>query len=135
MVSSKVKIDLNLSESIVSQVERSAENSLRRLQLDRIDLLQIHSPIMTTASGRTIAVDHVLRRGGIADSMEKLRDLGIINFMGLTALGDNLSTIEIINSGRFDAAQVYYNLINPSSSWKVAPQSWSSYDSSGFMNA
>ena len=135
MVSSKVRIDLNLSESIVSQVERSAENSLRRLELDRIDLLLIHSPITTTASGRTITVDHVLRYGGIADSMEKLRDLGIINFMGLTALGDNLSTIEVINSGRFDAAQVYYNLINPSSSWKVAPQSWSSYDGSGIMNA
>ena len=135
LVSTKVRINLRSSESVISQVERSVTESLSRLRRDEIDLLQIHSLITLEASERTISIDDVLRRDGIADSMEKLRDRGMIRFMGLTALGNNVSTIEVINSGRFDAAQVYYNLINPSSGWDVKPQNWQSYNGAGVMRA
>jgi D-threo-aldose 1-dehydrogenase len=134
-VSTKVRIDITSSESLVSQVERSVTESLGRLKRDQVDLLQIHSLIMPEATGRTISADHVLRDGGMADAMEKLRDQGMARFLGLTALGNNKSTIEIIKSGRFDAAQVYYNLINPSSEWDEATCDWSSYDGSGIMAA
>jgi D-threo-aldose 1-dehydrogenase len=30
----------------------------------------------------------------------------------------------VINSGRFDAAQVYYNAINPSAAWRRVPPGW-----------
>ena len=134
-VSTKVRIDITSTESLVSQVERSVAESLRRLRLDRVDLLQIHSLIMPEASGRTISSNHVLRDGGMADAMEKLRDQGIARFLGLTALGNNRATIEVIESGRFDAAQVYYNLINPSSAWTRTIGGWSSYDGNGIMKA
>lgn len=134
-VSTKVRIDITSTESLVSQVERSVAESLRRLRLDRVDLLQIHSLIMPKASCRTISSNHVLRDGGMADAMEKLRDQGIARFLGLTALGNNRATIEVIESGRFDAAQVYYNLINPSSAWTRTISGWSSYDGNGIMKA
>jgi L-galactose dehydrogenase/L-glyceraldehyde 3-phosphate reductase len=41
----------------------------------------------------------------------------------------------VIDSGRFDCAQVYYNAINPSAAWKRAPQSWGAQDFSGIMAA
>jgi D-threo-aldose 1-dehydrogenase len=134
-VSTKVRIDITSSESLISQVERSVTESLARLKRDQVDLLQIHSLIMPEASGRTISVDHVLRDGGMADAMEKLRDQGMTRFLGLTALGDNKSTIEVIKSGRFDGAQIYYNVINPSSAWDSLVSGWSSYDGSGIMAA
>jgi D-threo-aldose 1-dehydrogenase len=134
-VSTKVRIDITSSESLVSQVDRSVTESLGRLKRDQVDLLQIHSLIMPEASGRTISADHVLRVGGTADAMEKLRDQGMTRFLGLTALGNNKATIEAIKSGRFDAAQIYYNLINPSSAWDSVMSSWSSYDGSGIMAA
>ena len=134
-VSTKVRIDISSSENLVSQVERSVTESLGRLKRDRVDLLQIHSLIMPAASGRTISADHVLCDGGMANAMEKLRDQGMTRFLGLTALGANTATIEVIKSGRFDAAQVYYNLINPSSAWDEAVSGWSSYDGSGIMAA
>lgn len=134
-VSTKVRIDVASSESLMSQVERSVTESLQKLRRDQVDLLQIHSLIMPEASGRTISADHVLRDGGMADAMEKLREQGMTRFLGLTALGDNRATIEVIKSGRFDAAQVYYNLINPSSAWDTAMSGWSSYDGSGIMAA
>jgi D-threo-aldose 1-dehydrogenase len=134
-VSTKVRIDITSSESLVSQVERSVTKSLERLKRDKVDLLQIHSLIMPEASGRTISADHVLHDGGMADAMEKLRDRGMIRFLGLTALGNNKATIEVIKSGRFDSAQVYYNLINPSSAWDRVVSGWSGYDGSGIMAA
>ncbi|MBK19445.1 MAG: hypothetical protein CMM52_11485 [Rhodospirillaceae bacterium] len=134
-VSTKVRIDIESSESLVSQVERSFAASLERLARDSVHLLQIHSLIAPEASGRTISPDHVLRAGGMADGMEKLRDQGMIKFLGLTALGDNGATIEVINSGRFDAAQIYYNMINPSSDWGAPKRGWTGYDGSGVINA
>ncbi len=134
-VSTKVRIDVQSSESLASQVERSVAESLERLSRDQVDLLQIHSLIMPEASGRTISADHVLRAGGMADAMEKLRDQGMIRFLGLTALGNNRATIAVIKSGRFDAAQVYYNLINPSSAWDQPVDGWGSYDGTGIMAA
>ena len=134
-VSTKVRIDITKKESLASQVERSVTESLGRLKLDRVDLLQIHSLIMPEALGRTISADHVLRDGGMADAMEKIRGQGMAEFLGLTALGNNKATIEVIQSGRFDAAQVYYNLINPSSAWTRAISDWSSYDGNGIMAA
>ncbi len=134
-VSTKVRIDLMSAESLVSQVERSVAESLKRLRLDRVDLLQIHSLIMPEASGRTISSNHVLCDGGVADAMAKVRDQGMARFLGLTALGNNNATIEVIESGRFDAAQVYYNLINPSSAWTRRINGWSSYNGNGIMKA
>ncbi|NKB19440.1 MAG: hypothetical protein GKS01_02745 [Alphaproteobacteria bacterium] len=134
-VSTKVRIDIASSESLISQVERSVTDSLQKLRRDQVDLLQIHSLIMPEATGRTISADHVLRDGGMADAMEKLRDQGMTRFLGLTALGNNVSTIEVINSGRFDAAQVYYNLINPSSAWAQPVAGWAGYNGSGILAA
>lgn len=134
-VSTKVRIDVQSSESLASQVERSVVESLERLRRDQVDLLQIHSLIMAEASGRTISPDHVLRDGGMAEAMEKLRDQGMTRFLGLTALGNNRATIEVIKSGRFDAAQVYFNLINPSSAWQRPVDGWDSYDGSGIAAA
>ncbi len=134
-VSTKVRIDLMSTETLVSQVERSVAESLNRLRLDRVDLLQIHSLIMPEASGRTISSNHVLCDGGVADAMAKVRDQGMARFLGLTALGNSSATIEVIESGRFDAAQVYYNLINPSSAWARTISGWSSYNGKGIMKA
>jgi aryl-alcohol dehydrogenase-like predicted oxidoreductase len=71
----------------------------------------------------------------MADAMEKLRDRGMTRFLGLTSLDNNKATIAVIKSGRFDSAQVYYNLINPSSAWDRVVSGWSGYDGSGIMAA
>ena len=54
---------------------------------------------------------------------------------GLTVAGSTGACIEVIDSGRFDAAQVYYNAINPSAAWALAPRGWRSQDFSGVIAA
>ncbi|MEE2955656.1 MAG: aldo/keto reductase [Pseudomonadota bacterium] len=134
-VSTKVRVSFETSETIKSQVERSIAESLNRLRLNQVDLLQMHNFIMEKAEKRAVTPDQVLCKGGIADAMEHLRDQGLVKFIGLTALGNNLATIKVIESGRFDAAQIYYNLINPSAAWTEMPSGWSFYNATGIVNA
>ena len=53
----------------------------------------------------------------------------------LTAAGEMSAMLEVIDSGRFDTAQVYYNMINPSAAWDRAPSAWKADDLSGLMAA
>ena len=134
-VSTKVMIGPDDLGDIAGSVERSLHESLRRLRRESVDLLQLHNRIAPHAGSRAVTADHVLGRGGVADGMERLRDQGLIAFMGLTALGDRRETARVIDSGRFDSAQVYYNMINPSAARDAMPPRWSGFDSTGIVAA
>ena len=45
--------------------------------------------------------------------MDKLRAKGLCDWIGLTGLGDPPALHQVIDSGRFDVVQIYYNLLNP----------------------
>ena len=62
----------------------------------------------------------MLGRGGVADTFDRLKEQGLIHASGITAAGDTVACLEVIESGRFDTAQVYYNAINPSAAWSRA---------------
>jgi len=134
-VSTKVMIGDDDLGDIAGRVERSLHESLRRLRRDSVDLLQLHNRIDAQPGNRAITAAHVLGPGGVAEGMERLRDQGLIRFMGLTALGDRHETRKVIDSGRFDTAQVYYNMINPSAARDTMPARWSGFDSTGIMAA
>jgi L-galactose dehydrogenase/L-glyceraldehyde 3-phosphate reductase len=63
----------------------------------------------------------VLGRGGVADTFDRLRQQGLVRAVGLTVAGDSNACRKVIESGRFDTAQVYYNAINPSAAWQRLP--------------
>ncbi len=133
-VSTKVKIDTDKDSDIVGQVERSVEESLTKLKRDSVDLLQLHSPIRERSGGGPLTARDVLRDGGAAEALERMRDQGMTRFIGLTALGDAAGTREVIDSGRFDAAQVYYNMLNPSAA-RPMPPAWQGADLTGIVDA
>jgi L-galactose dehydrogenase/L-glyceraldehyde 3-phosphate reductase len=119
---------------IAGAVERSLAASLGRLRRDRIELLQLHNHL-GEGSPRHIAVRDVLRPGGVADALARLKSSGLIRAAGMTAAGDTQACLEVIESGRFDTAQVYFNLLNPSARWTAAPARWSPQDFSGIVAA
>ena len=53
----------------------------------------------------------------------------------MTAAGDTKACLEVINSGRFDAAQVYYNAINPSAAWRACRRDGRGQDFCGMLIA
>ena len=132
-LSTKVMLDPADLGDTVGAVERSLEQSLRRLRMDSVDLLQLHNPL---AQGeRALQPEQLLRSGGVIDALERLRDQGLVEHIGMTALGRKEAIIEVIDSGRFDSAQVYYNLLNPTAAMARAPLAWSGHDFSGVMDA
>lgn len=134
-VSTKVRIDPTSLDDIAGQVERSLTKSLTLLRRNSVDLVQLHNPVTGETSAKTITAEHVLGRNGAAEGLERLREQGLLRFMGLTALGDNGPTRRVIDSGRFDCAQIYYNMLNPSAARATMPANWRGFDATGFMAA
>jgi aryl-alcohol dehydrogenase-like predicted oxidoreductase len=133
-LSTKVGLDPDRLDDIPGEIERSVHASLKRLGRDSVDLLQLHNPISNTGGRRAIAVDHVLARDAAADGLERMRDQGLTRFIGLTALGQAGDCRQVIDSGRFDTAQVYYNLLNPSAG-RTLPAAWTGHDFTGVIAA
>jgi D-threo-aldose 1-dehydrogenase len=132
-LSTKVGLDLTRAD-LPGQIEASLEQSLRRLDRDSVDLFQLHNPIGPEQAERTIGVPQVLGAKGVAETFERLRDQGLFKFFGITALGSPAALRQVIASGRFDSAQVYYNLLNPSAGQKV-PAGWAEPNFDGVLGA
>jgi D-threo-aldose 1-dehydrogenase len=133
-VSTKVMLDTAALDDIPGRVERSLHESLARMNLESVDLLQLHNPIEPMVKGNAITPDLALREGGVADALERMREQGLTKFIGITALGEAASLRKAIDSGRFDSAQVYYNMLNPSAG-RAMPAKWTGHDFGNLMAA
>jgi L-galactose dehydrogenase/L-glyceraldehyde 3-phosphate reductase len=133
-LSTKFGLDVQNLGDIPAQIEASLRASLARLKRDSVDLLQLHNRIGTTPGGRVMTVEQILGRNGVAEGLERLREKGLIRHMGITAIGEAPSVCEVINSGRFDSAQVYYNLLNPSAG-RPMPAAWTGHNFAGVIDA
>ena len=131
-LSTKVMVKTEDLGDIPGAIERSMTESLTRLQRDSVDLFQLHNKIASEPGDRVVSVDQVIGPGGIAEAMERLRDQGLTSFIGLTALGDKSATRQVLESQRFDTAQVYYNVLNPSAGQPM-PAAWTGFDSGGIV--
>ena len=131
-LSTKFRIDTARLDDIPGQIERSLHASLERLRRPSVDLFQLHNHIeAATDSSHALSPDDVLR---VADGLDAMRQQGLIRFAGITAIGDAASCRTVIASGRFDSAQVYYNMLNPSAGQAVR-EGWSGHDFTGILAA
>ena len=133
-VSTKFNLDVEDLKDIPAQVEERLMASLARLKRSSVDLLQLHNRIGSKSGGRVMTVEQVLGKNGVANGLERLREKGLIRHMGITALGEAASVCEVIRSGRFDSAQVYYNLLNPSAG-RSMPRAWTGQNLGGIIEA
>jgi L-galactose dehydrogenase/L-glyceraldehyde 3-phosphate reductase len=133
-LSTKFNLDVENLKDIPAQIEERLMASLARLKRSSVDLLQLHNRIGSKPGGRVMTVEQVLGRNGVADGLDRLREKGLIRHMGITALGEAASVREVIRSGRFDSAQVYYNLLNPSAG-RSMPGAWTGQNFGGIIEA
>lgn len=77
-----------------AQVRESVEMSLSELQTDYVDCMQVHSP----------AIEAVGAEGGmkIYEELEKLRDEGMVRFIGLTTHIAFEDVFKMLDTGAFD---------------------------------
>ena len=136
-ISTKFNIDTTAPD-YAGQIERSVEGSLKRLGLDRVPVLILHSRVVGEGGegardARSLTPEQVLGAGGIADIMDGLRARGLCDWIGLTGLGEPAGLRQVIDSGRFDVMQAYYNLLNPTGMASAGP-GWNSTDFDGLLH-
>ena len=128
-LSTKVSIREDHLNDIPGEVERSMEASLRRLQRDYVDLIQLHTPV-TSARGQfrgSISLNDVMGSNGVLEGFERLRNRGLVRFFGFTGFGDTACLHHMIDSGRIHTVQAYYNMLNPSAGRPV-PAGFKAHD-------
>lgn len=123
-LSTKFRVD-PVAGDLPGQMRASVEASLGRLGLGRVDVLILHNVVGAgDGFGTTEAMS-------IADAMDELRGEGVCDHIGLTALGDPGAVANVVGSGRFDVAQVYYNMLNPTALTGRDP--WNSTNFDGLL--
>jgi aryl-alcohol dehydrogenase-like predicted oxidoreductase len=120
-VGSKVRITAEQRGAVGGAIAASLEASLRRLGRDSVDLFQLHNPITLAGQAPALSPEAVL--GEAVPALERLRDQGKARWFGITALGDPAALRRVLDAGALDAAQVPYNLLNPSAVGPLPPGS------------
>lgn len=116
-VGTKVRLGPVPVAEIPAAVARSLDESLRRLELERVDLLQLHDIIGVPRHGRSLSAKDVL--DAVVPALSRLVEQGKTRFYGITALGDATALREVLGAGAVHSAQVCYNLLNPSAGHAV----------------
>lgn len=131
-VGTKVGLTASDLDDVEGAVTRSLEASLRRLDRDRVDLLQLHNRLGVARSpgDAVLTVDDIVN--GVIPAFEKLRQEGKIAFWGITGLGEIGALHRLIDETPLHTVQVCYNLLNPSAA-NAVPPSYPGLNFSGLM--
>ena len=129
-VGTKVRLAPAELGNVPGAIARSLEASLRRLGLERVDLLQLHNPILASAGGRGVPVATVL--DAVLPTLVRLREQGKLRFLGVSALGESGAVHRALEARGLDTAQVCYNLLNPSAGAAV-PAGFPAQDFGGLL--
>lgn len=134
-VSTKTAFDREAGD-FAGQAERAITAGLKRLQADNVELFQVHNRLAMSHDDvpNALTPDDMLRSGGVADAMRSLVDRGLTRHIGFTCTGQAEAMHEVMRSGRFESAQVYYNLLNPSAGRQMN-SNWSAYDQQNIIGA
>jgi len=90
---------ISSSESWTAKaIENSIDRSLKRMNVDHLDLVQLHS----------CSLD-VLKEGEVIEAIVKAKDAGKTRFIGYS--GDNEAAMFAINTDLFDTLQTSFNLV------------------------
>jgi aryl-alcohol dehydrogenase-like predicted oxidoreductase len=122
-VATKVRIPPEAFGDIPEYVRGSVQESLLRLKLPRITLLQLHNGITRERGDEpaSVSVRDILGPGGVLEAFRWLHSHGLIDFLGLTGTGHPEAMRGVIGSGQFHALQVPFNMLNPSAGTATPP--------------
>jgi len=109
----KVFLMTKLDGRTKAAAARQIEESLKRLQTDRIDLMQIHEIIRLEDPDRCFA------ESGCVEALEEARKAGKIRFVGFTGHKDPIAHNRMLDMAarhkyHFDAAQLPLNVLDAS---------------------
>jgi len=122
-VATKVRLMDDHLADIGAAVKASVAESLKRLGVERVALLQLHNSVTAGLGDQPTSLTpaHVLAPGGVLEAMHDLRREGLVEHLGLTGIGDPPALAELIDTDQFATIQIPFNLLNPSAGEDVGP--------------
>jgi 1-deoxyxylulose-5-phosphate synthase len=119
-ITSKVEVRHTDLGDIAGHVIRSTEESLKRLGVDYLDILQIHNgpaPSPPKLEGRSYAqlwIDDYLRDGGALEGLQRVVHGGKARYVGFICRGNDGDQVrQLIDTNLFRMINVPYTLLNP----------------------
>lgn len=125
IVSTKVRLKETDLADPGAAIRASLETSLTRLRQDSVDLFQLHNTLAKTSVGDRLTAEQVIN--DVVPVFEKLRDEGKTRHLGFTANGDTDAIHTLVESGHFDGAQIFFNVLTPSAG-EVMPEGYPGQD-------
>ena len=120
VITSKVEVRQADLGDIAGHVVRSTEESLQRLGVDYLDILQIHNgpaPAPPRLEGRAYTqlwIEDYLRPGGALEGLQRVLRDGKTRYVGFICRGnDGYQVRQMIDTNLFRMINVPYTLLNP----------------------
>jgi aryl-alcohol dehydrogenase-like predicted oxidoreductase len=120
VLTSKVEVRHTNLGDIAGHVVRSTEESLKRLGVDALDILQIHNgpaPSPPPLEGRAYTqlwIDDYLRPGGALDGLQRVLRDGKVRYVGFICRGNDADQVrQLLDTDVFRMINVPYTLLNP----------------------
>ncbi len=120
IITSKVEIrECNLS-NIADHIQKSVEESLTRLGVDYLDILQIHNgptiarPRLEGRSYRVLGLEDYYAPHGALEGLARVQRQGKARFLGFICRGDDgVPVRQLLDTGLFSMINLPYTLLNP----------------------
>ena len=124
VINTKVEIRAENLDDIAGHIERSVEDSLRRLKRDTIDIVQIHNgpaaakPVMEGKYYATLWAEDYHRPGGVLEGVDAILRRGKARHAGFVCRGNDIDEVrQLLDTGLFHMINVPYTLLNPSAGY------------------
>jgi aryl-alcohol dehydrogenase-like predicted oxidoreductase len=120
-VATKVRYPEERLSDIRRYTRESVTASLGRLGLRRVTLLQLHNSITARRGDEptSLTPEDILGQGGVLEAFRELQVDGLVDFLGLTGIGQAESMRKVVSSAAFDTIQVPFNALNPSAGYPM----------------
>jgi L-galactose dehydrogenase/L-glyceraldehyde 3-phosphate reductase len=128
VIASKVALEIDDVDDLAGGVVRSVEGSLARLGVDHLPIVHMHNrvgderrAVSGYGSGALLTVADVLGPGGVVEGFERLKRRGLLRYVGATAFGGSITSIEtLIDSGKFESIILSTSILNQTA-WIPGP--------------
>jgi len=132
-VGTKLRLRAQDMGDIKGGVIKAVEESLERMQLKSVDLIQLHNRVAGTREQERelLSVEDIL--GEVVQGFQALRSQGKVRFYGITGFGETQALLGVVDSGAMYSVQTCYNLLNPTSG-TPAPAGFDLQDFGGLIN-